>query len=46
MTGYAAGTTVAPAKSRAEIEHTLERWGATGFAYGWEAGRGIARIDR
>jgi hypothetical protein len=42
---YAAGTTVSAEKSKAEIERTLERFGATGFAYGWDAGRGIARIE-
>jgi hypothetical protein len=30
---YAQRTTVAPAKSRAEIEHELERRGATAFGY-------------
>ncbi len=30
---YAATTTVAPEKSRAEIEAALKRYGATGFAY-------------
>lgn len=30
---FATGTTVAPEKTRAEIETTLNRYGATGFAY-------------
>lgn len=30
---YAAGTTVSPEKTRAEIETVLNRYGATGFAY-------------
>lgn len=30
---YASGTSVAPEKSRAEIERTLARFGATAFAY-------------
>jgi hypothetical protein len=32
---YAAKTTVSSEKSRAEIERTLSRYGAEGFAYGW-----------
>lgn len=32
---YAAKTTVSSEKSRAEIERTLARYGAEGFAYGW-----------
>jgi hypothetical protein len=31
---YADGTSVAPEKSRAEIERTLQRFGADSFAYG------------
>lgn len=34
MSRYAEETAVAPEKSRAEIERTLERYGATGFYYG------------
>lgn len=38
MTGrYAADTQVSSEKSRAEIERTLRRYGATAFAYAWEA---------
>lgn len=33
---YAASTDVAPDRSRAEIEGTLRRYGATQFAYGWD----------
>lgn len=33
---YAKRTEVSSAKSRAEIEKTLTRYGATSFAYGWE----------
>lgn len=33
---YAAGTDVAPDRSRGEIEKTLARYGATQFAYGWD----------
>lgn len=37
MTGRYASTTEVPAdRSRAEIEKTLIRYGATSFAYGWE----------
>lgn len=36
---YAEGTTVDSAASRAEIERTLTRYGATSFMYGWEDGR-------
>lgn len=32
---YAAQTEVSSDRSRAEIEHTLKRYGATGFIYGW-----------
>lgn len=35
MTTYASQTTVSPDRSRAEIERTLSRYGATGFMYGW-----------
>lgn len=33
---YAAKTTVSSVRSREEIERTLARYGATGFAYGWD----------
>jgi DNA-binding transcriptional regulator PaaX len=33
MAKYAADTTVTPARSRAEIEETLQRYGAEAFAY-------------
>lgn len=36
MTIYAKGTTVPVAKSRAEIETMLLRYGATSFASGWD----------
>lgn len=38
---YAKGTTVSVARSRAEIEALLERYGADQFASGWEAGRAM-----
>lgn len=36
MTKYAKGTTVEVTKSRAEIERTLARYGASSFMYGWD----------
>lgn len=36
---YAQGTTVDSSSSRAEIERTLTRYGATSFMYGWEGQR-------
>lgn len=33
---YAANTSVSVEKSKAEIERTLARYGASGFAYGWQ----------
>lgn len=36
---YAQNTAVDSATSRAEIERTLARYGATSFMYGWEEGR-------
>jgi hypothetical protein len=36
MTRYAENTSVPSDKSRAEIETTLTRYGATAFGYGWQ----------
>lgn len=36
MSRYAEQTSVTAEKSRGEIERTLERYGASGFMYGWE----------
>jgi hypothetical protein len=36
MAGYASGTSVPSDRTRVEIERTLQRFGATSFAYGWE----------
>jgi len=36
MTRYAEGTTVTVDKSRVEAERVLVRYGASGFAYGWD----------
>lgn len=41
MTAYAEGTTVTPEKSQAEIVGTLRRYGAAGFMYGEQEGRGM-----
>lgn len=35
---YASATSVSPERSRIEIERTLRRYGADGFAYAWDAG--------
>lgn len=36
MSRYAAGTAVPMERSRLEVERTLQRYAATGFAYAWE----------
>ena len=38
MSRYAENTSVPSDRSRAEIERTVERYGATGFSYGWKGG--------
>lgn len=38
MGTYAENTSVSSEKSRAEIERTLTRWGASQFMYGWDSG--------
>lgn len=45
MSKYAADTKVAPDRSRAEIERTLQRYGATGFMYGWNGGRAMIGFE-
>lgn len=45
MGRYAESTTVASDRSRAEIERTLERYGASRFMYGWEDGRALIAFD-
>ncbi len=40
MNRYASQTSVAPERSRMEIERTCARYGATGFVYGYDDGRG------
>lgn len=49
MSQYAQDTEVSPEKSRAEIERTLTRYGASAFASGWEGSRafiGFKMADR
>lgn len=41
MTRYAEDTSVPSDRSRAEIERTLQRYGADRFLYGWEDGRAM-----
>lgn len=41
MSRYAEGTTVTPESSQSEISGLLRRYGADGFAYGWEAERAM-----
>ncbi len=36
MSRYAENTSVPVERSRAEVEHVLSRYGATGFGYSWE----------
>lgn len=45
MTRYAATTTVDSAASRAEIERTLERNGATAFMYGVRGGEAMVAFE-
>jgi hypothetical protein len=45
MSQYAADTSVTPDRSRAEIERTLERYGATGFMYGWNGERAMLAFE-
>ena len=41
MATYASNTDVSSDRSRSEIERTLQRYGATSFAYGWEGDRAM-----
>lgn len=43
---YAATTEVPADRSRAEIERTLARYGATSFMYGWEPGRAAIQFEK
>src|SRR4051812_43447758 len=41
---YAENTSVTVDKSKSEIERTLERYGANGFAYGWQNNHAMIRF--
>jgi len=41
---YASGTDVPVSNSRAEIEHTVERFGATGYLYGWQGDEAVVQF--
>lgn len=45
MSRYAEATTVDAPRSRAEIERILERYGATGFMYGWQRDTAIVAFE-
>ena len=45
MTKYADNTAVTRDRSRAEIERTLSRYGATGFMYGWQPAAAIVAFE-
>lgn len=44
MAPYAQNTTVPADRTRAEIEKTLQRYGADQFAYGWETNRAMIQF--
>lgn len=41
MAKYAENTSVSSSQSRAEIERTLTKYGASGFMYGWQDSRAL-----
>lgn len=45
MPTYAAETAVSTEASRAEIERTLRRYGASSFAYGWSADQALVGFE-
>lgn len=45
MARYAENTGVSSDRSRAEIERTLQRYGATGFMYGWQNGQAMIAFE-
>lgn len=45
MARYAQSTSVSVEKSRAEIESTLTRYGATAFAYAWQGSRASIQFE-
>lgn len=44
MSRYAANTQVSSDQSRAEIERTLQRYGADAFGYAWEGERAVVQF--
>jgi hypothetical protein len=44
VTRYAENTQVSTDRSRAEIERTLQRYGASAFMYGWETDRALIQF--
>jgi hypothetical protein len=44
MGRFAENTSVSSETSRAEIERTLARYGASAFMYGWEPGRSVVQF--
>lgn len=44
MSRYAEATTVSSEKSRAEIEATLQRYGADQFLYGWDQDKAVIQF--
>lgn len=45
MSKYAATTSVSSEASRSEIERTLTRYGASGFAYGWQNENAVVMFE-
>lgn len=45
MSRYASQTTVSVINSKAEIEKTITRYGASNFASGWDKDRGMAMVQ-
>ncbi len=45
MPTYASRTEVSSDKSRAEIERTLARYGASSFMYGWDQSRALIAFE-
>jgi hypothetical protein len=42
---FAEGTEVSPERSQAEIQKNLQRYGATGFMYGWEEDTAVLAFE-
>jgi hypothetical protein len=45
MSKFAQDTSVSVERSRAEIERTLQKYGAEGFMYGWQGNRAAVQFD-